>query len=43
MVGAYGKFMTILWNFVVFVQWLDIAVAYIIRYHDHKETGLTDE
>ena len=31
------------WNFSTFVLWLDIALAYILRYKEHKEAGLADK
>ena len=37
------SFSILLWNFSTFVLWLDIAVAYILRYKEHKEAGLADK
>lgn len=31
------------WCFSTFVLWLDVAFAYILRYKEHKEAGLTDK
>ncbi len=31
------------WGLSTFVLWLDIAVAYILRYREHKEAGLMDK
>ena len=33
----------VMWNFSICVLWLDIAFAYILRYREHKEAGLTDK
>ena len=40
--GAAGL-VHIVWNFSTCILWLDIAFAYILRYREHKEAGLTDK
>ncbi len=32
----------LLWSFVPVLVWLDLITAYILRYREHKEAGLTD-
>ena len=38
-----GRISILLWASSTFVLWLDIAFAYILRYKEHKEAGLTDK
>ncbi len=40
---AWSNLAYIVWDFSTCILWLDIAVAYILRYKEHKEAGLTDK
>lgn len=33
----------VLWSFVPVFVWLDLIVAYVLRYREHKEAGLADK
>ena len=41
--GAWSDLVRFVWNFSTCILWLDIAFAYILRYREHKEAGLTDK
>lgn len=36
------NFFAILFRSNFFIMWLDLMIAYLFRYHGHKEAGLTD-
>ena len=38
-----ADFLLLAWGLSTFVLWIDIAFAYILRYREHKEAGLTDK
>ena len=38
-----NEFLTIIWDYGVFIQWMDIVFAYLFRFNKHKEAGLSDE
>ncbi len=37
------RFVSILFLSNFFIMWLDLMIAYLFRYHGHKEAGLTDK
>ena len=38
-----GDFISLFWCFTFFLQWVNLMFAYILRYKEHKEAGLTDK
>ena len=41
--GGDYSILGVLLNFSTFMLWIDMAFAYILRYREHKEAGLTDK
>lgn len=41
--SSWSNFIFILWCFSTCLLWIDIMVAYIIRYREHKEAGVEDK
>ena len=39
----WGNFVFLIWDFSTCFLWIDLMVAYLIRYREHKEAGLTDK
>ena len=39
----YTDTLGFLFSFTYFVLWIDLMIAYILRYKEHKEAGLTDK
>ena len=41
--GVWSNPKYVIWNFSICLLWIDLVVAYIIRYREHKEAGLEDK
>ncbi len=41
--SGWSCFVQVVWSFTNCIIWFDIAFAYILRYKEHKEAGLTDK
>lgn len=43
LIEDYSGWICVVWDFSTLILWLDLMFAYILRYKEHKEAGLTDK
>ena len=41
--GVWSNPKFVIWNFSICLLWINLVIAYLIRYREHKEAGLADK
>ena len=41
--GVWSNPKFVIWNFSICLLWINLVIAYLIRYREHKEAGLSDK